>query len=61
MRVCDEIIALYEGKEREEAEDLAVTISAEIARQTAPYSDGVYLMTPFKRVALMIRILGEIR
>ena len=61
MRVCNEIIALYEGKEREEAEDLAVTISAEIARQTAPYSDGVYLMTPFKRVALMIRILGEIR
>ena len=61
MRVCDEIIALYEGKEREEAEALAVTISAEIAKQIAPYSDGVYLMTPFKRVALMIRILGEIR
>ena len=61
MRVCDEIIALYEGKEREEAEDLAVTISAEIARQTAPYSDGVYLMTPFKRVSLMARILKEIR
>ena len=61
MRVCDEIIALYEGKEREEAEALAVTISAEIAKQIAPYSDGVYLMTPFKRVSLMARILKEIR
>ena len=61
MRVCDEIIALYEGKEREEAEALAVTISAEIVKQIAPYSDGVYLMTPFKRVSLMARILKEIR
>ena len=50
-----------EGKEREEAEALAVTISAEIAKQIAPYSDGVYLMTPFKRVSLMARILKEIR
>jgi homocysteine S-methyltransferase len=60
MRVCDEIIALYEGKERAEAEDLAVTISARIAREIAPYTDGVYLMTPFRRVELMARIIGEL-
>jgi len=61
MRVCDEIVALYEGKERSEAEALAVKISAAIAREIEPYVDGFYLMTPFKRVELMKRILNEIR
>ncbi len=61
MRVCDEIIRLYEGKEREEAEELAVTISARIASEIRPYTNGFYLMTPFRRVELMSRILKEIR
>lgn len=61
MRICDEITALYEGKNREEAEDLAVKISARIAGEIVPYTDGLYLMTPFKRVALMVRILREIQ
>jgi homocysteine S-methyltransferase len=61
MRVCEEIIRLYEGKSREEAEELAVRISTVIAREIEPYTDGVYLMTPFKRVGLMTRILKNIR
>ncbi|MBQ5787488.1 MAG: methylenetetrahydrofolate reductase, partial [Oscillospiraceae bacterium] len=61
MRVCDEIIALYEGKDREEAEELAVRISTEIAKEITPYTDGIYLMTPFKRVGLITRILQNIR
>jgi len=61
MRVCDEIIRLYEGKDREAAEELAVKISTAIAREIEPYTDGVYLMTPFKRVGLMTRILRKIR
>ena len=61
MHVCDEIIALYEGKEREEAEELAVRISTEIAKEITPFTDGIYLMTPFKRVSLMTRILENIR
>lgn len=61
IQVCDEIVALYEGKEREAGEELAVAISARIAREIAPYSDGLYLMTPFRRVRLMTRILEEIR
>ncbi len=60
MRICGEIVALYEGKEREEAEDLAVRISTEIAGEIAPYTDGLYLMTPFKRVELMKRILQKV-
>lgn len=61
MRVCQEIIDLYEGKNRDEAETLAVTISAAIAKEIEPYTDGYYLMTPFRRVALMERIIQAIR
>lgn len=57
MRVCDEITALYEGKSREESESLAAAISVQIAAEVAPYTDGLYLMTPFRRIALMTRIL----
>ena len=60
IRVCHEIIALYENKDRAEGEDLAVTISAEIGRQTAPFSDGFYLMTPFRRVELIARIIAQL-
>ena len=60
-RVCGEIVALDEGKSREEAEDLAVRISAQVAKEIAPYTDGLYLMTPFRRVALMRRILEQIK
>lgn len=41
MRICPEIIALYEGKAREEAEELAVTISQHVAGEIAPYTDGL--------------------
>lgn len=61
MDVCDEIVSLYEGLDREQAEDLAVRISARIAREITPYTDGLYLMTPFKRVGLMVRILERLR
>ena len=61
IRVSDEIIARYEGKDRAAAEDLAVALSVEMAQTIAPYTDGLYFMTPFKRVALMERILKELR
>ena len=58
IRVDPQITALYEGKDRAEGEELAVAISAEIARQIAPYVDGYYLMTPFQRTGLICRILA---
>jgi homocysteine S-methyltransferase len=61
IHVCDEIISLYEGKDRQAAEELAVTISARVAQAIAPYTDGLYLMTPFQRVSLMERIISELR
>jgi len=61
MRVCDEIIHLYEGKDRDAAEALAVTVSTAIAKEIFPYTDGYYLMTPFRRVALMEHIIQNIQ
>ena len=61
MRVCDEIMTLYEGKDREAAEELAVTISVRVAKEIAPYTDGLYLMTPFRRVELMSRIIEQVK
>ena len=61
MRVCDEIIQSYKDKDRDEAEALAAAISARVAREIEPYTDGLYLMTPFRRVALMARIIREIQ
>jgi homocysteine S-methyltransferase len=52
---------MYEGKDRAQGEDLAVRISAEVARQIAPYVDGFYIMTPFQRTGLVARIIAEIR
>ena len=61
MRVCDEIISLYEGKDKEECARLAVTISTQVAREISPYVDGFYLMTPFRRVELIGEIMEQIK
>lgn len=61
MRVCGEIIELYRDKARDEAEALAAAVSARVVREIEPYTDGLYIMTPFRRVELVARIMGEIR
>jgi homocysteine S-methyltransferase len=61
INVCQEIIDLYEGADREQGEALAVRVSAAIAREIAPYVDGYYLMTPFGRTGLMAKIMQAIR
>ena len=60
MDVSPDIVRRYEGKTREEAEALAVEISTQIARAIAPYTDGLYLMTPFRRVGLICKILAQL-
>ncbi len=60
IRVSDEIITLYQDKSREESEQIAVDLSVRTAREISPYTDGFYLMTPFRRVALMTEILRQI-
>lgn len=61
INVAPELTELYVGKDRDEGEELALNISAEIAKRISPYVDGFYLMTPFNRVALMERIVAALR
>ena len=35
--------------------------SLEMAKAALPYADGLYLMTPFNRVALMERLIGRLK
>ncbi len=59
IRVDARITELYEGKDREESEQLAVTISKEIMHKIEPFTDGYYLMTPFGRAELIAKIIRE--
>lgn len=55
------IIEMYQDKDRAQGEELAEQISAQVAQEIAPYVDGFYLITPFKRVELILRIIKQIR
>lgn len=61
INVDPRITQLYEGKNREEGEALAIKICAEIAREIKPYINGYYFMTPFQRTGLICRILEALR
>lgn len=58
--VAPEIAERYRDKNREEGEELAFQISAGVIREISEYIDGYYLITPFKRVELVLRIIGSI-
>lgn len=61
VSVPEDIVKRYEGLGREAAEELALELSVKTARDMAPCTDGWYLMTPFRRVALIARIMAELR
>lgn len=61
IEVQDEIVQKYEGKNREEGEELAYEISTKIIDAICDYVDGFYVITPFKRVALILRIIEYIK
>ena len=61
ITVDEKTIALYEGADRARGEELALEISVEIARRMASFVDGYYLITPFSRTGLIVRIMDRIR
>ncbi|HWQ76163.1 MAG TPA: bifunctional homocysteine S-methyltransferase/methylenetetrahydrofolate reductase [Syntrophomonas sp.] len=61
IQVADEIIARYEGKDREEAGQLAVAISTEMAEKIYDFVDGYYLITPFKRIDILTEIIDNLK
>ena len=61
IHVEERIINAYRGLDREQAEELALKLSLEIAADIEPYIDGYYVITPFSRTALVARIVRELR
>ncbi len=61
IKIAPEIIELYKDKNREECEELAIKISCEIAKKAEAFVDGYYLITPFSRSELVIKIMNKIR
>ena len=47
-------------RDRAQGEALAVEISCAIGEAMAPYTDGLYLMTPFNRISLMETIMERL-
>ena len=61
ITIPQEIVALYEGKTKEEAADLAVTLSLQLAEQIQNNVDGYYLMTPLKKVDIVCAVVDKIK
>lgn len=62
IHVSDDIVSRYrQDMSREEAEDVAVEVSLEIAERLYDMADGFYFMTPFNRTGLIRRIITDIR
>ena len=62
IHVSDEIVNRYrEDMTREEAEEVAIELSVEIAAKLYDIADGFYFMTPFNRTGLIARIIEAIR
>ena len=56
-----DVIGYIERTAREAAEALALELSVQTARAMVPYTDGWYLMTPFRRTGLITRIMASLQ
>jgi homocysteine S-methyltransferase len=45
---------------KEEAEDVGIQMAVEIGEKIKPYVDGIYFMTPFNRVEMIIKIMKKL-
>ena len=61
IHVEEAIIEKFAGLDRAAGEELGIEISVQAAKAAMPYADGLYLMTPFNRVALMERLIARLR
>ncbi|MNF05476.1 bifunctional homocysteine S-methyltransferase/5,10-methylenetetrahydrofolate reductase protein [compost metagenome] len=61
INVSEEIIEMYKDVSKEEATELAVKLSTQIAKEISEYVDGYYLITPFKRIDIITRIIENIK
>ena len=59
--ITDDIVEKYIGKEREDAEEIALSISKEIANEIYDLVDGYYLITVLNRVSLMEKLIKTVK
>lgn len=60
IEIPENIVNMYEGLDREEAEELAIQLSVDVANRMRDFTDGWYLITPFQRVSLIEKILNKL-
>lgn len=61
IRIPQEMIEEYKGKDREQAARLAVQNAVDAARQVKGIADGYYLILTLKRVDIICKIIEEIQ
>jgi len=61
MRVAPEIIKMYEGVDKAQATELAVSLTTDFAKRMEPFVDGWYVVTPFSRTDIVARVLANLR
>lgn len=61
MEIDERIIQKYENTTREEAAQLAVSISNAICDEMKDFVDGYYLITPFNRVEIIQKVMQHIK
>lgn len=61
ISVCDEIVKKYEGLDKQQAGELAVSLTTDIAKSMYDYIDGYYMITPFLRTDLICRIMDNLK
>lgn len=61
IRIDDSVRNRYSGLDRDAAAALAVELSLEFAREMRNHVDGLYLITPFRRIDIVEKILKGLR
>lgn len=61
IHVDEHIMRLYEGKNRQDSQQLAIRISKAIIDEVKDIVDGYYLITPFQRVDLIQSIVDHVK
>ena len=46
---------------KEEAQEVGIEMAVEIANKIKPYVDGIYFMTPFNRVEMIVKIMEKMK
>ena len=61
IRLEPETIERFAGLDRQQGEELGLRLAVEWAKMIRPWTDGYYLITPFRRTGLMARLVKTIR